>query len=57
MALGGSSVQNIMMFMRGNPRDFDRWAEAMGTNDWNYENLLPFFKKLEDYDGFGNDSK
>lgn len=56
MALGGSSVQNIMMFMRGNPRDFDTWAEKIGSDEWSYERLLPYFRKLEDYDGYGNDS-
>lgn len=56
MALGGSSVQNIMMFMRGNPKDFDSWAQKIGSDEWSYERLLPYFRKLEDYDGYGNDS-
>jgi choline dehydrogenase len=53
-ALGGSSVQNIMMFMRGNPRDYDRWAEMTEDEGWNYENVLPYFKKFEDFHGHAN---
>ncbi|ODM99903.1 Glucose dehydrogenase [FAD, quinone] [Orchesella cincta] len=56
MALGGSSVQNIMMFMRGNPKDFADWSKVIGSDEWTYEKLLPYFKKLEDYNGYGNNS-
>lgn len=37
------------MHSRGNPRDFDTWSEMVGDAQWNYENLLPFFKKHENY--------
>ena len=43
---GGSSAINSSAFYRGVPEDFDAWA-AMGNNEWNYEKVLPFFRKLE----------
>ncbi|CAG7724560.1 unnamed protein product, partial [Allacma fusca] len=56
-SLGGSSVTNAMIYMRGNPRDYDQWAKATGDESWRYKNLLPFFKKLETYEGnYKNDS-
>ena len=45
-ALGGTSTINTEMYIRGNPLDFDLWAEQVG-NDWNYTNLLPYFKRIE----------
>ncbi|KAL7643295.1 UNVERIFIED_CONTAM: hypothetical protein RMT77_006587 [Armadillidium vulgare] len=45
--LGGSSTVNHMMYVRGNKKDFDDWAEA-GNQGWSYEDLLPYFKKSED---------
>ncbi|ODM91499.1 Glucose dehydrogenase [FAD, quinone] [Orchesella cincta] len=49
--LGGSTSTNFMMYVRGNKEDFNRWAADAGDNSWNYENLLPYFKKSEDYNG------
>lgn len=40
-----------MVAMRGNPNDYDRWANECGDPQWSYENLLPFFKKIETYRG------
>lgn len=37
--------------MRGNPQDFDHWALLSNDSTWCYENILPYFKKLEDYHG------
>lgn len=48
-SLGGTSNINFLMHSRGNPKDFDVWAEIAGDSQWTYENLLPFFKKHEDY--------
>ena len=52
--LGGSSTINGMQFVRGNPNDFDNWA-ARGLPDWSYAHCLPYFKKLECYQGGGDD--
>ncbi len=45
--LGGSSSINGMIFQRGNPMDYDRWAEAPGMESWDYAHCLPYFKKME----------
>lgn len=36
-----------MLYVRGNRRNYDEWAE-MGAKGWSYEEVLPYFKKLED---------
>ncbi len=45
--LGGSSSINGMIFQRGNPLDFDRWAADPGMESWSYAHCLPYFKKME----------
>ena len=44
--LGGCSSHNGMVFVRGNPMDFERWS-SYGLPKWSYKNVLPYFKKLE----------
>lgn len=50
--LGGSSSVNGMLFARGHPHRYDAWRDA-GCPGWGYDDLMPYFKKLEDYP-FGN---
>lgn len=44
--LGGSSTMNTLAYVRGNRFDFDQWSQ-MGNAGWDYESVLPFFKKSE----------
>ena len=45
--LGGSSSINAMVFVRGQPADFDDW-EAAGNPGWGWRDVLPWFRRLED---------
>ena len=45
--LGGSSSINGMIFQRGNPLDYERWAGDPGLAEWDYAHCLPYFKRLE----------
>jgi choline dehydrogenase len=47
--LGGCSSINGMIYMRGQSRDYDQWAQATGDARWGWEHCLPYFKKHEDY--------
>jgi choline dehydrogenase len=47
--LGGSSSINGMIYMRGQARDYDGWAQRIGDASWTWDNCLPYFKKHEDY--------
>ncbi|MFN4089687.1 MAG: GMC family oxidoreductase, partial [Alphaproteobacteria bacterium] len=53
--LGGSSAINGMAFVRGQAQDFDGWAQ-MGNRGWSYAEVLPFFRKMERYEGGGDDA-
>jgi choline dehydrogenase-like flavoprotein len=44
--VGGGTVLNGMVFMRGSKEDYDRWEE-LGNPGWNFADLLPYFKKAE----------
>jgi choline dehydrogenase len=45
--LGGSSSINGMIFQRGNPMDYERWASDPGMQTWDYAHSLPYFKRME----------
>jgi choline dehydrogenase len=45
--LGGSSSINGMIFQRGNPMDYERWAAGDGMAGWDYAHCLPYFKRME----------
>jgi choline dehydrogenase-like flavoprotein len=47
--LGGSSSVNGMLYLRGNRANYDGWAAA-GCEGWSFTDVLPFYKKLEDYE-------
>jgi len=47
--LGGSSSINGMIYMRGQARDYDQWAQLTGDANWTWDNVLPSFKKHEDH--------
>jgi choline dehydrogenase len=51
--IGGCSSHNGMVFVRGNPLDFERWA-SYGLPKWGYKNVLPYFKRLETWSGGEN---
>ena len=48
--IGGSSSINSMVYMRGHPMDYDRWADTFGLPDWRFERCLPYFKRCESSD-------
>ena len=48
--LGGSSSINGMVFIRGHALDYDGWRQA-GCDGWSYSDVLPYFKKMENYSG------
>jgi choline dehydrogenase len=45
--VGGSSSINGMIFQRGNPADYEKWAEQPGMEHWDYAHCLPYFKRME----------
>jgi choline dehydrogenase len=45
--LGGSSSINGMIFQRGHPMDFERWASDPGMAEWGYAHCLPYFRRME----------
>jgi choline dehydrogenase len=47
--LGGCSSINGMIYMRGQARDYDQWAQLTGDAGWKWDNVLPYFKKHEDF--------
>lgn len=53
--VGGSSSINSMVYMRGQPQDYDRWADELGLTEWRYANCLPYFKAGETSDRGADD--
>ncbi len=53
-ALGGSSSINGMVYIRGNPLDYDEWARIPGLAHWSYSHCLPYFRKAETRDTGAN---
>ena len=51
--IGGSSSINGLVYIRGNPLDFDSWEE-LGASGWGYRNVLPYFKRAETRDEGGD---
>ena len=47
--LGGCSSINGMIYMRGQSRDYEHWADLTGDDGWRWQNVLPAFKKHEDH--------
>ena len=47
--LGGCSSINGMIYMRGQSRDYDQWAQLTGDTSWRWDQCLPFFKQHEDF--------
>ncbi len=52
--IGGSSSINGMVFVRGNPMDFDHWADA-GAEGWDHASVLPYFRRMETWHGGASD--
>ena len=53
-ALGGSASINGMVFLRGHPLDYQRWEDE-GAAGWSWNDVLPYFKRLESFEGGGNE--
>ena len=53
--LGGSSSINAMIHIRGSPKDYDRWEKVYRAKGWNWNDVFPYFKKSEDWEGSGGD--
>ena len=48
--LGGSSSINGLIYVRGQPEDYDHWAQ-LGNRGWSFEDVLPYFKQTENWEG------
>jgi choline dehydrogenase len=55
-ALGGSSSINGMLYVRGQPLDYDTWSQ-FGNRGWSYESVLPYFKKSENFERGGDETR
>ena len=50
---GGSSSINAMVYIRGHAADYDQWSQS-GNTGWSYEEVLPYFKRAESFEGAGD---
>ena len=54
--IGGSSSINGLVYIRGQPEDYDHWAQ-LGNRGWSWDDCLPFFKAAERWEGEGSDAR
>ncbi len=54
--LGGSGSVNGLVFLRGSPHDYDRWAQA-GARGWSWDDVLPTFRRIEKWEGAAGDTR
>ena len=54
--LGGSSSINGMLYVRGNPLDYNTWAQ-FGNRGWSYDSVLPYFRKSEHFEPGGDETR
>jgi len=52
--IGGSSSINGLIYIRGQPEDYDHWAQ-LGNRGWSWDDCLPFFRAAERWEGTGNE--
>ena len=52
--MGGSTSVNGQIFIRGQREDFDHWRDDLGCPGWGYDDLLPYFRKLETFEALAN---
>src|SRR5207249_7814089 len=54
--IGGSSSINGLIYIRGQPEDYDHWAQ-LGNRGWAWDDCLPFFRKAERWEGEGSEAR
>jgi choline dehydrogenase len=54
--IGGSSSINGLIYIRGQPEDYDHWGQ-LGNRGWSWDDCLPYFRKAERWEGEGSDAR